>query len=239
MMTDPEMVKAGLDAALAPVRDTFNRLLGPVADELGGILADPVRVFRFRQSVRLLEKVKRLAEEAGFELNAVPLKSLLPILENASTEDDEDLHDRWANLLANAARELGDQRIYATFADILRLLTPDQARLVDVIHEISFAEIEGVRVLLGGEWNPLIATTDRATLASLWLRANELYGISGPALMDRRFHLALANLEKLGILTRMRSRTEDFMERIRMDEEYFYTGLGLEFVTACRRPKAA
>jgi hypothetical protein len=102
MAGDADLVKAGVDAALAPLKDFANRLFGPAIDELGGILADPIKIYRFKRSVRLLEKVKRVCDENGFEPKAVPLKTLLPILENASLEDDEDLHDRWANLLANA-----------------------------------------------------------------------------------------------------------------------------------------
>jgi hypothetical protein len=44
MAGDAELVKAGIDAALAPVKDFANRLFGPALDELGGILADPIRI---------------------------------------------------------------------------------------------------------------------------------------------------------------------------------------------------
>jgi hypothetical protein len=103
MAGDAELVKAGIDAALAPVKDFANRLFGPALDELGGILADPIRICRFKRSVRLLEKTKHICDETGYEPKAVPLKMLLPILESASLEDDEYLHDQRANLLANAA----------------------------------------------------------------------------------------------------------------------------------------
>ena len=51
MAGDAELVKAGIDAALAPVKDFANRLFGPAFDELGGILADPIRIYRF-QTIR-------------------------------------------------------------------------------------------------------------------------------------------------------------------------------------------
>jgi hypothetical protein len=130
---ESEIVKAGVDAALAPVKDILNRLLGPAVDELGGILAEPIRTFRFKRSVRLLEKVKRICEETGFEPSAVPLKMLLPILKNASLEDDEDLHDRWANLLANAASSSSTVR--PAFPEVLRQLSPTDARFLDVIFD--------------------------------------------------------------------------------------------------------
>ena len=51
---EKEIVKAGMEAAFAPVKDILNRLLGPIADELSGLVADPLRVYRLQRSVRLL-----------------------------------------------------------------------------------------------------------------------------------------------------------------------------------------
>jgi hypothetical protein len=53
MSSDAELVKAGADAALAPVKDLANRVFGPAIDELGGILADPIKIYRFKGSIRL------------------------------------------------------------------------------------------------------------------------------------------------------------------------------------------
>ena len=75
-------------------------------------------MWRFKQAVRLVEKVKAICEEAGIEPKAVPLKTLVPILENASLEEDEVLHDHWAALLANANR-FGS--LLPAFTDILHL----------------------------------------------------------------------------------------------------------------------
>ena len=139
MAGDAELVKAGIDAALAPVKDFANRLFGPALDELGGILADPIRIYRFKRSVRLLEKTKHICDETGYEPKAVPLKTLLPILENASLEDDEDLHDRWANLLANATF---DGRVHSSFTQILQGLTGCEAKFLNAIYERIFTRLE-------------------------------------------------------------------------------------------------
>jgi hypothetical protein len=134
------VAKAGAEAVFAPVRDFFNRLLGPAADELGGILADPIRMYRFKRSVRLLEKVKRFCSETGFEPKSVPLKILLPILENASLEDDEDLRDRWANLLANATMPEG--KTHPSFVQVLEGLTSLEAKFLSAIFDQISLQIE-------------------------------------------------------------------------------------------------
>jgi hypothetical protein len=68
------------------------------------------------------------------------LKTLLPILESASLEDDEDLHDRWANLLANAAAF--DGRVHPSFTQILQGLTGSEAKFLDAIYERIFTRLE-------------------------------------------------------------------------------------------------
>jgi len=140
MAGDADLVQAGVNAALAPIKDFANRLFGPAIDELGGILADPIRIYRFKRSVRLLEKVKRICEETGFEPRAVPLKTLLPILENASLEDDEDLHDRWANLLANATMPEGTT--HPSFVQVLEGLTSPEAKFLSAIFDQISLQIE-------------------------------------------------------------------------------------------------
>src|ERR1051326_7098236 len=90
----PESVNV---ANLAPANILFTaalkRMLGPAADELGEMSLDQARAYRYGRQMRLLQKVERLANEAGFAPQPVPLKILFPLLEGASLEDDEKLHD--------------------------------------------------------------------------------------------------------------------------------------------------
>lgn len=129
---EKELLKVGADAALAPVKDTINRLFGPFVDQVGGVMSDPIRVWRYERSLKLFEKVKNIAAQAGVRLSAVPLKTLLPILEHASVEDDDNLHDRWANLLTNAAVDAA--RVRVSFPEALKRLSPREARLLDHLH---------------------------------------------------------------------------------------------------------
>ena len=58
-------------------------------------------------------------------------KVLLPILENCSIEDEEDMHDRWHNLLANAAAGSVEDGVLPAFAEILKQLTSVEAYLIE------------------------------------------------------------------------------------------------------------
>jgi hypothetical protein len=218
MLSDGELVKAGLDAVLAPVRDTINRLLGPMADELSGILADPVRVFRFKRSVRLLEKVRRIADDAGFEPRAVPLKTLLPILENASLEEDEELHDRWASLLANAANPNAEHGVRPYFTDILRGLAADEAGLLNKLYDYAHDQ----RKPPGDE------TSINLGIAAPHISFDQA-SASASGVLPEHDHIsgtALDNLIRLGLL-----------QKFSLGLTLHLTSLGLEFVLACRVPK--
>jgi hypothetical protein len=89
--------------ALGSVDGLLQRIAGPLADEIGDSLAIIARPYRIRLSLKMFQKTQRMLEEAGMSPQAVPPRLFLPILEAASIENDEDLHTRWAALLANAA----------------------------------------------------------------------------------------------------------------------------------------
>src|SRR5690606_5504871 len=79
----------------------LERLTGPAATELGLMWGDKARYYRYRNQVRLLIRAREMLEKAGLAANHVPLRTLLPLLEGAATEDDESLSEKWAALLAN------------------------------------------------------------------------------------------------------------------------------------------
>lgn len=92
-----ELAKEGVKEVLAPVTDILRQLLGPAATE------------------------------AGLELKIVTPRILFPILESGSIEDDENMRDRWAALLANTATGNYQDRVYP---EILRQLSAADAQLL-------------------------------------------------------------------------------------------------------------
>ncbi len=100
---DGGVIKATIEALIRPVSDVVDKIAGPAAEELGLTIQDHIRVIRFRRQVRLFERVKAICLEAGIAPRRVPLKLLAPIIEAASVEEDDNLQDIWARLLASAA----------------------------------------------------------------------------------------------------------------------------------------
>src|SRR5437016_6381821 len=90
-------------AVAIPFTGIVKRMLGPAADEVAEMWRDQVRLYRYERQLKCVEKAERMAKEAGFTPQAVPPKILFPLLEGASFEEDDNLHDMWASLLANLA----------------------------------------------------------------------------------------------------------------------------------------
>jgi hypothetical protein len=132
-MSDPNTELAKL--ALEPITDMLKRIAGPLADEIGESLGVVARHYRFRLGVKMLQKTQRMLREAGITPQAVPPRLFLPILENASIQDDEDLHTRWAALLANAATS--PKSVHPSYIEILKQLDPQDAALLDKLYDYS------------------------------------------------------------------------------------------------------
>jgi hypothetical protein len=80
--------------------------------------------------IKLLLDIKR-------EPQVVPLKILLPLLDAASLEEEPNMTARWAALLANAADPAQWVQIQPGFAEVLRQLTPTDARVLETAAGIT------------------------------------------------------------------------------------------------------
>jgi hypothetical protein len=73
-------------------------------------------------------------EEVGMNPTAVPMRTLAPLMDHGTLEDDPEMGKRWASLLANAAS--GERDVPPSFASVLRDLEPAQARILDHVYQI-------------------------------------------------------------------------------------------------------
>lgn len=139
-MVDPsEIIKAVTEVATAaapvaagsiPFTGIVKRMLGPAADELAERWRDDVRRYRYGRQIRCVKKAEQMARDAGFTPKAVPIKLLFPLLEDASLEEDENLHNMWAALLANASSPDRAEKVRPEFLGILKQMSPDAAALL-------------------------------------------------------------------------------------------------------------
>jgi hypothetical protein len=136
---DPETTKLVIGAL--GVTEFLRRVAGPAADEVGEWGRDKIRAFRLRNLERAAQRAAEQLSVEGVEPSEVPLRTLLPIFEGASREDDEDLSLLWANLLANAASPDPGHVVLPIFPHLLSQFSPIDAKLLDVLDRIEAGEL--------------------------------------------------------------------------------------------------
>ena len=103
-------------------------VLGPSGRELGELVADRVRFWRWRQLVKIMERAAELKKRRRRKQIDVPLKFFLPFAEEASKESDDALIDLWANLLASADEKTTGFDILCI--DLLKKIGREEATLL-------------------------------------------------------------------------------------------------------------
>jgi len=206
--------------AFEEARRFLERIVGPPLDELGGLLADHVRLFRFRKQVQILEKARKILLDKGIDPKKVSLKTLVPILEEGSLEEDESMSDRWASLLATAADPSSTISVQPSFPEILKELSPKQALILDNIFDLVVAEH-----VPRNEW--------------AFRGANGQSVKQAFRLSDDEFEIAIDNPYRLRLCSAP-SMTVTGLEpagrrlQLQMKEVICLTDFGFAFVCACR-----
>jgi hypothetical protein len=250
-------------AALA--KAFLSRILGLAADEVAGIIADPIAEYRKELSerrktrvVRVTSRAAQMIESAGVQAERVPDYIALPLLECASLTDDETLQDKWAGLLASAADRASPERVHPSFSEILKTLSPQEVKFLDACHDEVVERGRGDRVL--GDRDSLLSLYANLGLTRLrypYMTVGVLreHPVDAPADW-RDFSVALDHLHALKFLDVVtaidleaytKQLLSSIMKRPRQapaiprnppsGKTYVMTEIGIEFVRACRGPQ--
>jgi hypothetical protein len=245
MADEDKLVKAGVEAALKPFADLLDKLAGPAAEEIGLTLKDHVQVFRLKRRIRLLARAKEMLLEANIEPGQVPFKLLLPMIENASIEEDDDLQDRWAAMLANSAA--GTNRgsgIEPAFPPILKELGIEDVKFLDELYQETMRK----RLKRRGESDEFMTVGyprfNIYDLKNIYMQASS----RGQIKTSRQLPLDVSNEQqfRLSFDIVMRNRLLDELfglvenrdeQRQEVGSIYRLSVLGARFIRACRTPK--
>lgn len=112
---------------------------GPLEQGVG-IFEDKLKYLRWERQMRYMQRAQEFLKLAGLNspTRAVPLKLAIPLMQGASLEEDNELQDRWAALLVNAANASFPVEIRRSYAAILEQLTPLDAQVLDAIYALPF-----------------------------------------------------------------------------------------------------
>lgn len=268
-----ELAKKGIGELFRPYHELIGKILGPAATELGSalgdtiglLISDPLRCRRLERLARLWQRVKAMLDEARVEPQQVPDKLSVPILAAASLEDDDDLRERWAALLANAADGSSGSPVRIAFPDILRQLSPVEAGILDKMYDKLFSQLPFFAHL---GFRPIPQNFSLGTLTEVFEWYSKEFHDDDVTLRTR-FHTILDNLRRLELVTErsdlwhhdtssiptlpsdspesdagkllwqqitFNKRINNILSRLRT-QRVFMTDLGVDFVQACRSPK--
>lgn len=236
---DPKIVEvairiAGLSYVGKPgaelLRDFLGRILAPVGDALGRVGAHPIVEWQKRRVERadkMFERAATIAAERGEAAQPVPGRILFNILEHGSVEEDNDLAERWAALLANASTR--PATVFPAFASILAELSPTEARLLQRVHSLA---VEVAKVQSALEGLPTAETNAQITELTNHLLMPQLGDFLGVSEHD--VSLMCDNLERLKLLGASADPASDYMAMIFVRSARL-SAFGAAFIAACTR----
>jgi hypothetical protein len=127
-------VKINLKVPEDVTRDTLTfakRILGPLA-EIGDLFSDKVRFLRFKSAAKTLNRAAEIAKENGISPSTIPMKFLVPFIEDCSLEEeDSPFIEQWAALLASASK--GFNPLHVAIRDVLKNISSKEAELVGAL----------------------------------------------------------------------------------------------------------
>src|ERR1700730_7154924 len=102
------------------------------------MLWDHLRVLRFERQIRLRERVCDFLAERGMDgpTRTIALKIGLPLLDNATLEEDDELQDVWARLLVNGGDADSGIEMRRAFVSVLAEMTALDVRNLASIEAI-------------------------------------------------------------------------------------------------------
>jgi hypothetical protein len=131
-------VEGAIKGALAPVHEIVRDLAGPSASEIGATWSMQFRFWKIKRAARLAAKLQERLAPIGINRRPVALKLLMGTIENGAIEENDDLQDLWAALLASAA-DSREPVVHPSFPDILRQLTARDAQLLMLTARMQLA----------------------------------------------------------------------------------------------------
>lgn len=89
--------------------------------------------FRLASLSTICEFANKYSKQLGIDIKPTPPKFLLPFIEKASLEDDNDLKKEWAKLLVSAGKEYDP--IHLQYSNVLSQINGEEARLLKEIYQ--------------------------------------------------------------------------------------------------------
>lgn len=122
-----------VEKAIDTLSDALKPITKSASEEFGLYLAENIKMWRVKRQIKNVKKVVENCKKAGFDPKQLNLKVLFPYLENVSLEEDEEMQDKWADLITNYV----DPSVNLTltvYPDILRQLSTPEVKALEFLY---------------------------------------------------------------------------------------------------------
>lgn len=131
----------------------FRLVFGDTSIELGGVINDYAKYFKYKNLLKIQDKISALHSKRKIEGKTIPIppRYAIPLIQEASLEDDDDIQALWAGLVANSTdpnRKINVKKIYI---EILSSLDPIDVQIMQYFSKQGwhlFSEVPGGGIIL-------------------------------------------------------------------------------------------
>jgi hypothetical protein len=114
-----------------------SKVVGGASTQLGGILEDWTRYFRYANLLKIADKVEAIHAGRRIEGKSIPipLKTAIPMLEAASLEDNDTLQEVWARLIVNGMDPTFQESTHPGYVEVITQLSSDEAIILSELRK--------------------------------------------------------------------------------------------------------
>lgn len=207
------------DSPVSTIAKYVARYFGGSVEQGMGIVEDHLRYVRWERQLRLFDKATETLKSRGLDAptKTIPQKFMIPLLEAATLEEDDELQNKWALLLANAADKSYELEVKRNYITILENITEFEAKMFDdIVNTEMFRGLSSSDASMNLSRYPLIIGNDKSkakqdtiplsleiesalnNLLRLGLLYNETFGANPvwvrPSALGKEFYRACANV---------------------------------------------
>jgi len=123
-----------VEESFQTARHYLDLIVKEPASAVGGVLADRVNYWRWKNKITLLLKAKKFLEDKGIEPKQLLPSTVVPLIDAAADVDDPLLSDMFAGLLASHVATSNPNEVHPSYTKILEQLSPLDAVLINEVH---------------------------------------------------------------------------------------------------------
>jgi len=215
--------RRGIMPEIDPIAEGTKGLVHRCADFMGStvgeLLRDEVRLLRWKNAHRVLDRAERYLKERGVQgKKTLPLGLAIRFMDDASLEEDPILQDLWARLLANAVNPNKEFDISKTHMALLSEMNGIDARVLEHFGRQGWLQFKNV------------AEATRKRPLDCAELSRQL------SLPESEIGLALGNLWRLGCLIQEPTDNSGFGPSVAPNSSFRSSPLGNSLLSAVELP---